>query len=229
MTTDFRTDLRKLIRRRLGDLETPYTFSDEQINQWINDAIADYSMHFPLTKTQTISCTANIRNYDLATDFIFALKVEFPVGEDPPQYLYFREKTHPEFWQVNGYYFEEKEIGDNDLDIIYISQKPTAAQSIKVTYHSRHAFLDNDDTDEVTVPEEHLELMILFVRWASYQELAATESASPDPTTTMSSSLELNANWAEIAYHKMLSTDKESASTSAIIQWEMDRYKQIYY
>lgn len=228
MTTYYRADLRKLVRRRLGDLETPYTFSDEQINQWINDAIADYSMHFPLTKTQTINCSDDTRNYDLATDFIAALNIEYPEGEDPPIYLLFREKTHPDFWQVNGYYFVEKEIGDNDLDIIYISQKPSTGEDIKVTYNARHSFLDDDDTDPVTVPEEHLELIILYVRWVSYQELAATESASPDPTAHKASALELNAERAENAYRKALKVYKDSEPISARAHWEMDRYRRIY-
>jgi len=44
-----RQDLRDLCRRRLGDETVPYKWSDLQVNQWINDAIADYSVHFPRT------------------------------------------------------------------------------------------------------------------------------------------------------------------------------------
>ena len=57
MTTYYRIHLRTLVRRRLGDLTTPYKWSNEQINQYINDAIADYSQHFHLTKTDTIACS----------------------------------------------------------------------------------------------------------------------------------------------------------------------------
>ena len=42
-----RLDLRNLCRRRLGDLTAPTHWSDLQINQWINDAVADYSLYFP--------------------------------------------------------------------------------------------------------------------------------------------------------------------------------------
>ena len=89
-----------------------------------------------------------------------------------------------------------------------------------------HAYLDDDDTDELTVPEEHLELIILYVRWATYQELATIESYSPDPTTKMFSTLEMNASRSERAYRNMLSTYKETTSTSAL--WEMDRFDRIY-
>jgi hypothetical protein len=214
----------------LGDLTTPYKWSDEQVNQFINDAIADYSMHFPRVQTQTISCSDDTRQYDLSTYILSVISVEYPTGEDPPRYLFFREKTHPDFWQKDGYYCIEQEKGENDLDVLYISQKPDDGESIELTYNAYHAYLDDDDTDALTVPEEHLELIILYVRWATYQELATTESASPDPTTSMSSALEMNVERAERAYSKKLSSYKESASASASAsaQWEMDRFDRIY-
>jgi len=228
MTTYYRSDLRTLCRRRLGDLTTPYKWSDEQINQFINDAIADYSINFPRVKTQTISCSDDTRVYDLATDFLDALSVEYPTGEDPPEYLKFREKTHPDFWQKDGYYCIEQEKGEDDLDVIYISEKPSTGESIEVTFNAYHAYLDDDDTDELTVPEEHLELIILYVRWATYQELATTESASPDPTTAISSTLELNAERAERAYRKILSSYLYNVSNSAQVLWKMDGCDRIY-
>lgn len=68
--TYYRIDLRRLCRRRLGDLTTPYKWSDEQLNQWINNAIADYSLHFPRVQTQTISCSDDIRTFDLPSYFV---------------------------------------------------------------------------------------------------------------------------------------------------------------
>lgn len=45
MTT--RKELNDICRLRLGDLTEPFEFSDQQINRWINDAIAEYSISFP--------------------------------------------------------------------------------------------------------------------------------------------------------------------------------------
>ncbi len=110
--------------------------------------------------------------------------------------------------------------------MLYISEKPSDGESIEVTFNAYHAYLDDDDTDELTVPEEHLELIILYVRWACFQELATSESASPDPTSNMSSTLELNATRAGETYRKMLSTYKETESNSASAKWEMDRFNR---
>ena len=98
-----------------------------------------------------------------------------------------------------------------------------------------HAYLD--DSDSLTVPKEQLELIILYVRWATYQEPATTESTSPDPilnlwrsqrATAISSTLEVNAERAERAYRKMLSPYKETTSTSDSAQCNMDRFDRIY-
>ena len=226
--TYYRIDLRRLCRRRLGDLTTPYKWSDEQLNQWINDAIADYSLHFPRVQTQTISCSDDVRTFDLSSYFVSALSVEYPTGEDPPSYLKFRERTHPDFWQEDGYYFIEKEKGADDLNLLYISEKPANGESIEVTFNAHHAFLDDDDTDENTVLERHLELIILFVRWKAYQELATTESISSDPTTSMSSTLEMNATRAEQAYRKTLSTYLKTGTNSSQAVWKMDDYDRIF-
>ena len=97
-----------------------------------------------------------------------------------------------------------------------------------VTYLAYHSYFDDDDTDVLTIPEEHLELIILYVRWACFQELASEESASPDPTTLMASTLALNASRAERAYRKQLGVYKTSRSESATAKWTMDDHDRIY-
>ena len=226
--TYYRDDIRELVRRRLGDLTAPYKWSDEQINQWVNDAIADYSIHFPLVKTQTISCSEDDRQYDLDTDFVEVLSVEYPTGEDPPVYLVRRERTHPDFWEVDGYYDLLKHKNFEDPDELLISEKPDAGESIDVIYQAHHTFLDDDDTDKMTVPERHLELIILFVRMAAFQELATTESADPNPESIVARTLELNAFRAERAYRKQLAEFKSNESESGKAKWAMDGYDRVY-
>lgn len=226
--TYYRDDIRALVRRRLGDLTAPYKWSDEQVNQWINDAIADYSIHFPLVKTLTISCSEDDRQYDLDTDFVDVLSVEYPTGEDPPEYLERRERTHPDFWEVDGFYDVLKHRDFEDPDELLISEKPDAGESIDVIYQAHHTFLDDDDTDEMSVPERHLELIVLFVRMAAFQELATTESADPYTNSIIAGTLELNAFRAERSYRKELDEFKASESESGKAKWSMDGYDRVY-
>lgn len=226
MTTT-RQSLRSLIRRRLGDSASPTHWSDLQINQWINDAIAEHSIHFPRKLNVTIACSDDDRAYDLPFNFLGAVSVEYPKGEDPPQYLYRSENTRPNFWQVDGYYDIVRRDDSGDVDEIWISENPTAGEEIEIIYLAEHAFLD-DDSDECSVLDRHLELIVLFVRWTAYQELASSESSDPDPTSLQSGTLELNAFRAERAYRSMLKRISAAESESAAATWSMDRFDRVY-
>lgn len=228
--TYLRPDVRALCRRRLGDLTSPYKWNDTQINQWINDAIAVYSIHFPQTLSTTINCADDDREYNLPAGTMQIQNVEYPDGEDPPEYLYRRELTHPDFWQEDGFYSFQAATTNTSIAILYISEKPATGEDIIVTYDGEHYYLDDDDTDELTVMERHLDLIILYVRMSAYQELATTESGDPDPTTLMSGTLELNAFRASREYRIALAAflKKDSPTSSATAQWKMDNQDRIY-
>src|SRR5512135_379203 len=99
--THTRGQLRDLCRRRLGDLAVPYKWSDLQINQWINDSIADYSIHFPRRATLKFDCTTGVHAYDLPPDCQAVLRVEYPHGEDPPEYLQPGDSASPFFYDAD--------------------------------------------------------------------------------------------------------------------------------
>ena len=89
-------------------------------------------------------------------------------------------------------------------------------------YLACHASLD-DDGDLCTVPDQNLELLVLFVHWASLQELASTEARNPDPTTLSMSVLDSNATRAERAYRKQVELTLRHESLSASIAWNKVR------
>jgi len=225
-----RPDVRALCRRRLGDLTSPYKWTDDQVNQWINDSISAYSIHFPQTLSNTINCTDDVRDYALPAGIMQIRSVEYPDGEDPPEYLYRREITHPDFWEVDGFYAFKAATTNKSIGTLYISEEPSTGEDIIVIYDGEHTYMDDDDTDELTVMERHLDLIILYVRMAAYQELATTESANPDPTTLMSGTLELNAFRASREYRIALAAflKKDTPNSSAFAQWNMDTHDRIY-
>jgi hypothetical protein len=225
MTT--RSDLRNLCRRRLGDTASPYHWSDLQINQWINDAIAEYSIHFPRQLKTTLTCSAAVTAYDLPAGFLAPTSVEYPVGEDPPRYLYRLAITEPNFWAQLDCYDILLPEDQSDLPQILLSAEPAAGEQITIHYLAEHPSLD-DDADITTVPDRRLELIVLFVRWAAYQELASSESADPDPTNLAMGTLELNAYRARREYRKLLADWKAAGSKSARAVWRMDKHDRIY-
>jgi hypothetical protein len=222
-----RQSLRDLCRRRLGDLEVPYKWSDLQVNQWINDAIADYSIHFPRRVELKLDCTLNTHSYALPADCHGLLSVEYPTGQDPPEYLRPADRFAAGFYTHDDLYDFLPSHDQDSPGSLCISADPTAAQDINVIYLADHAYPD-DDLDEITILERHYELILLYVRWAAYQELASSESSDPDPTSLALSTLELNAYRAQRLYLQALEKAHKAEAHSVMATWKMDNWKKIY-
>ena len=229
-----RQQIRALCRRRLGDLDVPYHWSDLQVNQWINDAIADYSLHFPLISQLSLATVAGQNHYPL-TGIRRILGVEYPLSaagpalENPLRQL---EHTCPEFLAQAGYYdVVYSPAAGSEVELWLsgvIAGCPAAlAADCRCACQADHSYLD-DDSDATSLPERHLELVMLYVRWAAFQELASSESANPDPTSLAMSTLELNAYRAQRLYLAALQEVKHAESESRLVCWKLDLYDRIH-
>ncbi|MEW5797347.1 MAG: hypothetical protein AB1772_13460, partial [Candidatus Zixiibacteriota bacterium] len=206
--------IRTRCRNLLGDTAGT-EFTDAQVNAWINDALQDLSNHFPQVKTKVFTTVADQRKYNWESDLPIAiLSVEYPTGEDPPEYLQRRAYTDPGFWEENGYYdFITRSITDATYKpLLVISEEPEANDYIEITYQVAHDAL-SADADITTLPDRYLYLIELYVRWKAWQELATTEGIDPDPMQrTMASQLELNAFRAERSWYNALKDAKAAES-----------------
>ncbi len=225
MTT--RIELNTLIRRRLNDQVAPQMFTDEQINQWINDAIEEYSRYFPRLKTTTQLTTANDRQYDLPADYRGVVSVEYPTGNDPPTYLERRDYRHPDFWMEDGFYDVVHRSDAGNADEIWISRKPAAGQTITIEYLGDHDLVD-DDTDAISIVDLHLEVIVLHARWSALQALASGEAANPDPNNVMLDRYEANVSRAERSYYRKIDELRKVEAESGMNAWPMDKWDRVY-
>ncbi len=97
---------------------------------------------------------------------ISIISVEYPDGNDSPTYLYQRELTHPDFWEQDDFYAFAPASTDTSITTLYISEVPSTGEDIAVEFNAEHDFLDDDDIDQCTLLEPHLDLIILYVRLA---------------------------------------------------------------
>ena len=74
--------LRAQCRDLLGDLTGgAYIFTDVQLDDWINRAINDLSIHFPRYMVYTVGTTLGTHTYDLEVYHKGIASVEYPTGE----------------------------------------------------------------------------------------------------------------------------------------------------
>ncbi len=208
-------ELRAIIRERLTD-QTVWT--DANLNQWILDAIADYSIHFPRTDLEaTINCVDEQREYDLSSELTNprrVLSVEYPDGEDPPEYLTRRDTEDPRgFW--GGEYYD---IWGDPPDTLFIGEKPDDGEDIVVRYEGDHLY-PTADGDTLTVPDSDLEALILFVEWKAAEHLLSEEMADPQTTTLLLTQYDMRVFRAQRAYRTWITDAKAERSPSAIVSW----------
>lgn len=195
------------------------TWSAADIEQWCRDAIADYSQHFHTSETETINCSADDRQYDLPARLVDIIDVEYPKGEDPPEFLTRRPHTQPDFWREDGYYDILYHNSDSTADELLISTRPSAGESIVVRWIGRY---DNTmlTTAAITVPVEHHHLLRNYVIWRSALQLKAAEEASPTSNSSLiMSQLAINVDRARRAYVDALAKAVFAASSSQVVSW----------
>jgi len=156
---------------------------DATLDQWINDAIADYSVYFPRRLTKSIDCVTDQLEYSLSvlTNPIAVISVEYPDGEDPMVFLSRRPKEGVnDFWDGNYY----DVWGVHQPETLVLGSKPTTGEKIVVGYFAEHLY-PGADGDVLTVPDRHLEGLVLFTWWKAAQALLAVEAMDPQTTTLL--------------------------------------------
>lgn len=205
-----RLQLRTTLRHHLND-EAADAWSDQSLNQFLHDAIAEYSRYFPREVAITISCVTDTRTYSLTsnTNVRDVLEVEYPAGQDPPRYLVPRSRVDPEgFW---GYQYYDLLGGDKPNSLI-IGQKPTTGQTINVLLLEDHAYPDAD-SDVLTTDDRDLILLVDYAEGLSYRALVAAEAAQPTLGTSNMSQLLAASNSAENAYRNVLAARLRRGTT----------------
>jgi hypothetical protein len=202
-------------------------WSDLQINQWINDALADISNYFPAQREYTLALAIGTRKYGLSSHLVnprAILKVEYPVDEDPPAYLEYRD-IHDTRGLYGDYYAV---IGTPPSEIILGPDDWGVGDTVVITYLGDHDYPE-EDSDTITLPDKLLELVVLFVRMAALQEQADTETQDPRVTTLIVGSLGLNASRAEREYRtKVAEYQRLLEPGSQTASWKIDAWDRVY-
>jgi hypothetical protein len=225
------TTLTSLTSRTLDAIADPtgLVWTAAQVQEWLRDAIRDYSQFFPRQLVTTITTTAGVHHYDLPAGLSTILLVEYPTGEDPPEYLALRPRSHASFWNRTGY-FDFRPVDDpTAAPELYISEAPAAGETITVTYLAPHDHALNAAA-ELTVPPIHEPILILFAITMAWQHRLAREQQSPTSNSSLLlSQFATNADRARRNYVQALGRARiAAAGTSAQSTWRMDKFDRIY-
>ncbi len=218
---------------RFADDSGAAIWSDTVIFEFLGAATEDYAIHIPPRFTTDVTTTADVRVYSLAGDRPRGVySVEYPQGEDPPEYLTYRPFQHPNFWQEDGYYdfidWADEVAGEKQL---YISTKPGASETIRVHWTGRYNISDPPETaDSVPVPQQHHHILLKYVFWQMLLHQLGQETGAPSGSATVEimRQLSTNAERAEQTYRRAI-RDAQNQMTNtgpAASPWRIDKWDQ---
>ena len=204
------------------------TWSTAEIASFLNDAIRDYSNHFPRIMTDSITLTNGTQEYDLNTDYMGVLSVEYPDGESPREFLKRRPYTQgngADFFGLDGYYdiLKRDDDDDNEAQIVF-SEDLVTDETAVVEYTAHHALIANTASisGDCTVIPQHQHLLVKFCAWQATLYLKSAEEQAPTSNSSLlMAQLAQNARRLALDYSTALqqaiySADGESRSINWI-------------
>jgi hypothetical protein len=218
------SDFVELCQANLSDA-TGTTFTDDLVQGWIEEAIQEYSQHFGKVVEITVSSiAAGTYKYAVTDPISGIVQVEYPLSQNPPQYLTRRVYASDDFWlHADSYDFIPTK--GSAAGNLYLSD-PSQGTSAKITANQ----VFDEDAATMEVPLEHEPLLMARVRWSARQFMADGEMLNPTSSSSLlMAQMEQNAKSARANYFKFLYTALLAESgKSEVIRWEMDQFDRIY-
>lgn len=227
------TELATRCATALGDSEYSM-WTAASIREWIKEAIRRYSQYLPRVVAATIDCVTGDRQYDLPAGLVAVTAVEYPVGEDPPEYLARMSYQDPRFWVSTGVYDVLFHDDAGDMAELVIGEEPTTGETIAVTYEALHDY-DLAAGDALTVPAQHEYMLILYVKYLAYGERAGywAKYAGTTAEGPYQEKFDQARTFQELS-DRALAEFRETVAgarrpaQSQTVAWKMDRWDRVY-
>lgn len=221
------SDIVALARLALSD-PGKATWSDETLADWVEEGLRDYAAHFQATGTYTEDCEAGVHEYELPSTVLGIIQVEYPLGEDPPEYLSRLSRRDPRFWSADTYYDVEPSHRQGEGPTLFLSADTAATEDFKVTYSGQYYdYAATVESTTVEVPDNHIPIIVMYVQWKAAVERLFNEMRVPggQHDAVVYSQTAQNAR---TEYERAIKTALATRAETRTAQWTMDHHDRIY-
>jgi hypothetical protein len=219
-------DLRAALRLTLTDATA---WPNATLDAWISDAIRFYSVEFPRKWRHTQSLTTGAQAYALpgGHGFLSLLSVEYPAGQDPPEFVQLVDEASREF-ASGGDYYALRPVADSTAiesdtaqGTIVFAETVATGESAVLTYFAAHPIpTAGDDDAQITVPVAHWEALYAFVDFRAHWELETDEALNVSTVSIVLAQLGQEARRAWNRYRESIDRIRSLTGTpSAIVSW----------
>ena len=227
-------DLADRAQNAIGDAGAG-TWSQAVVEEWICEGIRDYGMYFRRTVTEVLQITTENDSREVSRFCREVIHVEYPTGDDPPTYLKRKSRYAPDFYDTEDHFDFEPTDQYGHTDEVnatspYLVFSFTLDSDETLTVLERCIFdAELESGDSITIPDEHMHLLILFVVWKAHSERAVTEAANPDSSIRMLQQMKEAARIAEADYRRALDQAQVMAGMGGWTPpWKADGHDRIY-
>jgi len=199
-------ELRALIRLTVADTTQ---WPDATLNAWICAAIRLYAAHSPRRLHTILTLTTGVQAYDLPVGTVVVVKVEYPAGRTPAEYIPYAHPDSRRFlggaccYTLAG--IPDSTAPDEDAAParLIFAETVTTGQTAEIEYLGPHT-LPAADTDLLTVPDRHAEALTAYVAFAAAAQLESEEAAAISADTIVLSQLGEHARRAWNRYRDVM-------------------------
>ncbi len=177
---------------------------DATLTGYIQDAVRFYSVEFPRRAYRSLSLATGTQEYALWAAVRGVVKVEYPAGESPAEYL--DRVSFGSAALVNGDdVYAVSAASYDDLDAVgtlAFGPTVTTGETATVHYLGLHT-IPTSGTDVLSVPDEHLEALHAFIDFRAHWQLETGEALTVSNSAIVLSQLGENARRAWNRYKEV--------------------------
>ncbi len=196
---------------------------------WCKEALRTFPILRPMKDDHTNPLVV-VYNFSMPDDFREVISVEYPVNQQPPNYLVRKSRVDPDFYEESGYYDVDHDYSTGMGWTMYISGGVTAGAHIYTQYLANHDTAMIDDPDcYITVPDEYENILIASVMCRAYRERLGYVMRDPTAHTNLVYQLTEMVRKLEAQYEKLVSEAQHQLTNSVISAHKtVDKYDRVY-
>lgn len=203
-------------------------FTDAELLSFLNEAIREYTQHFPRNLDISIVAVPGQFIYPLPSTCRNILTVEYPADHDPPIHI-LRITNHPPLSASGPFYEFIPRFDQNTAPLLRLSESPAAGSSLRVTIQQEHNF-NLLLSDNITVPADHHHILVHYTLFACARQQLAREEANPTSASSLlMAQYASNTRRYEVIYLNAINRIIfHRRGISSVRSWTMDFYDRIY-
>jgi hypothetical protein len=213
----------------LGDSTCATWSRTDAIWSWCIEAMLAFPILRPAQQVITVAGAASYQ-HDLASDFREIVSVEYPVSQDPPEFLSRLNRLDPNFYSSDDSYDMDRNYVDGTGWVLFTSKKLAVGQVIKINYLANHdTDLEDDPASYITVPDEYESILVAYVVAKGYRERLGNYMQDPTAHMTIITQMTTMVLRAEENYNELVKQAVARYTESRILPHrQVDKFDRTY-